>query len=332
MNPSVKTILTGLAAFAAGAALVFYFVKAQPKTDTNSPSAANSTPQMKQDAMGEVVIKFNAEMQEHLGVKTVVPAAAQWQPEVKGYGRVIDMATLTAASADLETARTASEASGKELDRLNNLPGGNISAKNLESARAAATHDKLVFESTQAKFAQDWGQQLASGGDREKILSEVVNGQSALVRIDLPAGETLPSPPASARIVALTDETKPVDGVLCSTTTGVNPQTQSQSYFFLVKDWPGASGAAVTGFLKISGEPLSGVIVPSDAVLRHEGKSWIYLQTGGGEFTRREIPLDRPAASGWFVSGDLTNRVVVVGAQTILSAESNNGGAPADND
>jgi len=334
MKPPVKIILTGIAAFAAGAVLVFYFVKAQPKTaaDAAGQSVADSAPQLKHDATGEVVITLNAETQERLGLKMTVPVAAQWQPEVKTYGRVIDPATLTAAITDLESARAAAEASGKEYDRLKNLSEENISAKNLESARTTTTHDKLAFDSTLAKFTQDWGQSLADGDDREKILSEVVSGQTALVRIDLPAGETLPSPPVSARIVALTDETKSVQGALCSTTTGVNPQTQSQSFFFLVKDWPCTSGAAVTGYLKISGDPASGTIVPVDAILRYEGKNWIYAQTGDGEFTRREISLDRPAENGWFISGDLTNRVVVVGAQTILSAESNNGSAPTDND
>jgi hypothetical protein len=334
MKTPLKIILTSLATFAAGAVLMFFFVKAQPKTaaDASGQSAADSAPQLKHDATGEVVITLNAEMQERLNLKMTVPVTAQWQPELKGYGRVIDRATLTAAVADLESARTLAEASNKEYERMKGLSEQNISAKNLESANAAATHDKLAFQSMLAKFVQDWGQSLADGDDREKILSEVVNGQTALVRIDLSAGETLPSPPASARIVALTDETKSISGTFCSATTGVNPQTQSQSFFFLVKDWPGTSGAAVTGYLKTSGDPASGVIVPSDAILRYEGKNWIYVQTGDGEFTRREIPLDRPEENGWFVSGDLTNRIVVVGAQTILSAESNNGSAPTDND
>jgi hypothetical protein len=335
MNPPVKIILTSLAAFAAGAALVFHLVKTQPETaaDAGGQSAADSAPQLKHDATGEMVITLNAEMQEHLGLKMAAPAVAQWQPEARGYGRVIDPAALTAAIADLESARTAAEASGKEFKRLKNLSEENISAKNLESARATATHDKLAFESTLAKFAQDWGQSLADGDDREKILSEVVNGTAGLVRIDLPAGETLPEPPASARIIALTDETKPVEGAPCSATTGVNPQTQSQSFFFLVKNRPLTLGSAVTGYLKMSGEPSNGVNVPSSAVLRYEGKNWVYVQTGNGEFARREIPLDRPVENGWFVSGDLTNRIVVTGAQTILSAELNNGNsAPTDGD
>jgi hypothetical protein len=154
-----------------------------------------------------------------------------------------------------------------------------------------------------------------------------LKGQTALVRVDLPPGETLPSPPPSARIVAMTDETKPVDGMLCSALVGVNPQTQSQVFFYLVKDPLLTPGAAVTGFLKVSGEPVGGVLVPSSAVLHYEGKGWIYVQTGTNAFARSEIPLDRATANGWFVSGGLTvtNRVVVGGAQAVLSAELSGG-------
>jgi hypothetical protein len=333
MSSRIKFVLAVVAAFATGGLLVFYLARhpSKPVADAGSDTSTAGESQVKHDANGETIVTLDVETQQHIALETEAPVSAQWQPEVKGYGRVIDPATLTAAITDLESARTAAEASGKEYDRLKNLSEQNISAKNLESAGAAATHDKLAFESTLAKFAQDWGQSLANGDDREKILSAVVSGQTALVRIDLPAGDTLPSPPASARIVALSDEAKSVDGTLCSTTTGVNPQTQSQSFFFLVKDQPLTPGAAVTGYLKISGEPLSGAIVPSDAVLRYEGKNWIYIQTGANEFSRLEIPLDRPLENGWFVSGDLTNRVVVSGAQTILSAELSGGNSTAGN-
>jgi hypothetical protein len=330
MNTHIKLILTGILAFAAGGLLMVYLPRhpSKPDGDDGDKGATASPGQSKRGANGETIIALDAETQERLGLKTQNPTPRQWQPEMKGYGQVIDSATLAAAVADLESARTAAAASGKDYGRLKTLAAqDNISARALEAAEATATHDRLTFESTLAKFALDWGQSLTDGETRGKVLSEVVNGRAALVRIGLPPGGILPSPPASARIVALTEETKSVAGTLCSATAGVNPQTQSQSFLFLVKDQPLTPGSAVTGFLKISGEPVSGVVVPSGAVLRYEGKGWIYVQTGTNEFTRAEIPLDRPAENGWFISGGLTatNRVVVVGAQTVLSAELSGG-------
>lgn len=273
-------------------------------------------------------LTIDAATQARIGLKMETPAAMQWQPEVKGYGHVIDPATLTAAIADLESARAAAEASGKEYERVKILASqNNSSARSLEAAKASSTHDALVFESALAKFKLDWGRALAEDGDHEKLLSQIVTGTTSLVRIDLPPGEVLPSPPASARFAALNAAPGPVRGEFFGATDGVNPQTQSQSFFFLVKKQPLPLGAAVTGFLKISGEPVSGVTVPSSAVLRYEGKGWIYVQTGDSQFLRTEIPLDRLTENGWFVSGNLspTNRIVVTGAQTILSAEMGSG-------
>jgi hypothetical protein len=69
-------------------------------------------------------------------------------------------------------------------------------------------------------------------------------------------------------------------------------------------------------------------MVPAAAVLRYEGKGWVYLQTGTNQFVRKEIPLEYPVTGGWFVpdSLPLTNGVVVTGAQAVLSAELSGGG------
>ena len=110
----------------------------------------------------------------------------------------------------------------------------------------------------------------------------------------------------------------------------VDPQTQGQGFLFLVGGEPSgfSPNAAVTAYLKIPGDSLKGVMIPSSAVVRYQGKAWVYVQTGDKEFTRREIPLDHPGASGWFVSSGVTDkdRVVASGTQTILSEELNQSG------
>jgi len=330
MNTQIKSLLVGLVAFAAGGLLMFYVVRHPPRADADDKDqAATTSPvQLKHTASGESILVIDTATQERLGLKIENPVALKWQPEVKGFGSVIDPATLSTAVADLESARTAAEASGRESNRLKTLAEqNNASARVLEAARATSTHDQLGFESTRAKFALDWGNWLADQTNLATLVQQLSGGEATFIRVDLPAGQVLPSPPASARIVALTDETKSVNGELFSATVGVNPTTQSQSFFYLVKNQPLTPGAAVTGFLQISGSPLDGVIVSSAAVLRYEGKGWIYVQNGSNDFTRTEISLDHPAENGWFVSGNLTatNRVVVGGAQTVLSAELSGG-------
>ena len=111
----------------------------------------------------------------------------------------------------------------------------------------------------------------------------------------------------------------------------MDPQTQQQGILFAAaKSSPNqiTPGEAVTAYIKTTGEPVNGLVVPAGAVLRHEGKGWVYVQTETNKFQRVEIPLNRLGDDGWFVSENLsaTNCIVTSGAQTILSAELSGGG------
>ena len=279
---------------------------------------------VKRGSEGGTIIALDADTQKRIGLAVTNLAATQWQPEVKGYGRVIDPATLAAAVADLEAARTAADVSSKEFDRLKSLADqNNVSAKSLEEAGAAATRDRLAFESARAKFATGWGRRLSENAT--EMLDSLATGGTTLFRIDLPSGE-ISSAPRGARILSVNDDAVFNDADFFDAGTGVDPQTQMQSFLFKGGKSQLKPGAAVEGFISIEGEPASGVEIPAGAVLRHEGKAWIYLQTGEGEFSRREIS-DFSSSGGWFVRGlSATNRVVITGAQTILSAELSSGG------
>ncbi len=91
-----------------------------------------------------------------------------------------------------------------------------------------------------------------------EIISLMASNQAALVRLDLPAGENLSTPPLSAQILLATSETNPVSADFLDTMPGVDPQFQGQSYLFLVNGQSLPPNAAVSGFLKIPGEPLTG--------------------------------------------------------------------------
>jgi multidrug efflux pump subunit AcrA (membrane-fusion protein) len=144
------------------------------------------------------------------------------------------------------------------------------------------------------------------------------------VRIDLPAGESMPGPPAGARIFNLSGVSTEADylgGAL-----SVDPQTLGQGSMLIVKtnSLKLVPGEAITGFLKVPGEPLTGVMLPSEAIIRTEGSGWVYvLNSGGDQFTRTRVQLDHPIETGWFVTSGVTTNdyVVVSGAQILLSEE-----------
>lgn len=65
---------------------------------------------------GETVIKLDAEAVKRVGVKVEPLAAADFSPEAKGFGRVLDPAPLTALVSELATVQLAVENAAHELE------------------------------------------------------------------------------------------------------------------------------------------------------------------------------------------------------------------------
>ena len=331
MKRAFLVVIFVAAGFAAG---VFWMEKhaAAPPAAGESPAAAPAPadeeaagPQVSRDTNGNVVITMSDEMQGDLGILVKSPAAFQMNPELKGYGRVLDPAPLAALMTELASAVAAYTASSRELTRLKTLEGqGNASARALQTAEAAAARDLVALQSAKERVALSWGKEVADQKDLPGFVQSLTSMQAALIRIDLPVGETLQSPPAGARIATLSGNS--ADAQALGMAPSTDPQMQGQGFIFLLK--PNslrlAPGGAVVGYLKMPGEPLAGVIVPRDAVVRTEGAGWTYvLNAAGDAFTRIEVPLDHPTEAGWFMAKGLTanNYVVVTGAQQLLSLE-----------
>jgi len=300
-----------------------------PAADKSAENSAGPASRVRHGSNGEIVVTLDKASQEQMGLKVEAIVSTQINPEVKGYGRVLDPAALAAAAGDFTAARAANEASQAELKRLRALAAqNNASERALEAAAAAAARDQAQFESSRLKLVAGWGGAIAERQDLPAFIQSLGSLETALVRIDLPAGESPKSPPVKARLVTLSDEA--IEAGFLGMAPLVDPQTQSQGYIFLVQSNPVklAPGAAVTGYLQVSGEPLAGFVVPRPAVIRHEGEAWIYLESDGTNFVRRQISLQYPMESGWFVSGGVAagDVVVVAGAQTVFSEELNHSG------
>lgn len=281
--------------------------------------------QVTRDEKGNVVIKIGDEMQGNMGLLVAQPAAVQWSPELKGHGRVFDPATVSAAVGDWISARGAAEASQKELARLRTLAEqDNASIRALEAANVAATRDAALAEVARARLQATTSKVIAERPELAAFARSLASGESALVRIDLPAGGTSPSPSGDARVVTLSGDS--VAAEFLGEAAGVDPQTQSRGLILLVKANSSrlVAGEAVTGYLKVSGEPLTGVIIPREAVVRTDGAGWVYVADSSGEgYVRTEIALGHPTDAGWFVTKEVTatNHIVVTGAAQLLSEE-----------
>ena len=301
----------------------------KPKAD----AAADSKP----DAPADTGVTIDADTQTRLGLVTGSPTVADWQPELKAYGQVLDRAPLSDALLELNRSKIALDSSRVELDRAKALQAqNNISQRALQDIETTYNQNFSAAQAAYLKIRQTWGPEIARltgdivlppGTERKPNpqLTALTDG-SSLVRVDLPVGERLPELKGAVRLVPLAGKVAPVNGICFDRLPVMDPQTQQQS-ILCVADGADAQklipGEAVTAYVKIAGNPVSGVVVPAGAVLRYQGATWIYVQTGTNRFSRAAITLDKSAENGWFVSDDLaaTNHIVVTGAQTVLSAE-----------
>ena len=324
----MKKIILVIIVVAVAAGLIWGLLKMRgekngEKEHDKPPEAAAK---VEHSTNGETTITLDAETQKRIGLQVATATATNLNREIKGYGRVLDPAPLAALTADLVSANFAAAASIPEFERLKTLnEQNNASTRALQMAEANARRDQMLVQSTRDKIISSWGKAVARQNDLPAFVRSLTSLESVILRIDLPAGETLNAPPNGARLVSLLTEDKSADADFLGPAPVVDAQTQGQGFLFLVKmnSLGLTPGAALTAFLKISSEPLAGVLVPRSAVVRYDDKSWVYVQTTSAKYVRHEISIVQSTEQGWFVSSGLTanNQLVVAGAQMLLSEE-----------
>jgi hypothetical protein len=323
-------VVLGLALGAAGTViLVKYpavadFLKLPEAEKEPAPEAPAEESFVQHDPNGQSLIKLDPNEQTRMGLKVALLQAAQAPSEVRGFGRVLDPAPLAALVTEGATAQAALQASTKEYERVKTLfaQGQNASARALETAEATLNKDRVALESVQLRLLAGWGKEIASRTDLPAFVASLAARQAALVRVDVPLGDQPKTPPIGGRVAPVGAPDNVMEAQMVGPAPTTDPQAQTEGYLFLAKTGALTPGAALVAWLALPGEPRSGVIVPRDAVLRHAGETFVYLQTDDA-FRRKAVILERPIGSGWFSEKDLTpqGKVVVVGAQELLSEE-----------
>jgi hypothetical protein len=144
----------------------------------------------------------------------------------------------------------------------------------------------------------------------------------------VPIGQNAPPDAARALIEAVGFEDLPLWGERIAVGSSVDPRVQSVSLVFHLKQTrPGLRpGLAVTARISLSGAARRGYLVPRAAVVHFRGKKYVYIEKGSGVFERREIEAPEPVDGGYFTTVlREEDRVVVTGAQALLSEENRSG-------
>ena len=287
-----------------------------------------SESRVKRGTNGNPVITLEEDIQKTIGLEIAPLAAAERKPEVQGFGKVLDISPLVSVLSEFSSADAALKASEAEVQRLKTLAAqGNAAPRAVQTAEAAAAHDKTQMESARLRLLASWGGAIAEQKDLPALVQALASQKMALVQINMTAEAMLHTngAPLGARLLRLPTGTPPVAAEFLGAAPVVDAQFQGQGYLFLVRSNSAglAPGQMVSGYVIYPGEPETGVNIPSAAIVRYNGTAWIYAPISPTQFERREVPLVSPTTNGWFAQAPFTSadKVVVAGAHQLLSEE-----------
>ena len=159
------------------------------------------------------------------------------------------------------------------------------------------------------------------------MVASLASGRAALVRIDSSGGVGQASLTTAALDLGVLGT---VTARILGPARTADPRLQSPGLIALVSGSRASllsSGLSVP--VRLGGAARSGVLVPSSAILRVEGATWVYVQSGN-DLVRRRLNGMTPVAGGLFVTGGLRagERIATHGAAALYAAEK--GGGPAE--
>ena len=282
----------------------------------------------------DFVVKLEKAKWKALGLEMAEPLKAELKPQRVAFGRVLDPTPIVTLDGELAAADAALRASRAEYERTQALlkSGEGMSRKVGETAEAQFRSDEIKADGLRRRALLEWGGTFPAPDAvrRRTFVEQLVAGESALVRVDLLPGDALAEQPTGARLSVLGREDQPIETATIAPAADADPKTQAQGFILRVDQPPFAlrPGMALTAWLELPQKPRTGFAVPRSAVLRHDGRAWVYVQEEEEKFVRKAVKLETPldGEKGWFVSaedggvrGD--DLLVVTGAQALLSEE-----------
>ncbi len=295
---------------------------------------------------GKTYVVLGSEAIRMNGIEAVTLTETSYRLTTTAYGTVImpqvfadDAAGYSSALASYRAAISKRNASQKEYQRLKTLYATkDVSDKVLQAARAQYEADDAAAQSTaqtlqasKTKIIQKWGETI-SGWIFNSTDKSLVTGKDLMIQAALPTGETVSG--INEGIVNLSDGIN-VKARFISTSPTSDPLVQGVAYLFVVPAMGSAilPGTNVTVYIE-AGKQMSGVVIPSSAVVWAQGVPWVYIESGTGEFIRQLISTDEPAAGGFFITGVLKpgDKIVSKSAQLLLSIEFSSQIQTGDND
>lgn len=287
---------------------------------------------------GDYILTVGRRSQRLSGISTQKLSAAKDSPSIKAYGEVLDLQQLTSLVTSYEAAKAASMKSIFQLEisrnkytraRLLFRSTKYVSLEQLQDARAAFYSDLADSESAfenlsglKGQIMEEWGERISNlAASSSSFMRRLMSNEISMMLVTIQEPARSYKAPGTALVRAIDGNL--IEAHLISMSPVSNPQIQGVSYFY---EAPSSSslpaGTNIVAYLD-GGKKMSGVSVPSSAVVWYNGTPWIFLKTGAESFVRKGISLTIPTAKGWFIDKGVKpgEEVVVNGAQLLLSQE-----------
>ncbi len=291
---------------------------------------------------GISIINLSTAVQKNSGIRTTKVDTTQFSGEIKSFGNVVALDTLTDARADYLTLQTelraVNQSNKQNLIQYKKLKILNADDKNV-SDRAVQEAFVLV-NANQAKInaltlqirnlrnstLSVWGEKLSKLAFSQELgpqLQGLLKRNRVLVRASLPHGIPKPKTGDTITISALNNTNEPITAQYISAATQADTNGLGKTFNYSAPSESLRLGMRVNVELTgVKQENSNGVIIPSDAVVWYAGEPWAYFKEGDAQFVRKPISADTELDTGWFnqnISED--SQVVISGAQLLLSEE-----------
>ena len=343
MKKLANFILTVCVVLGLGWTLWIGVRKQKEKPKTEEEAAASGAPKEEEPKQEDYVVKLEKEKWQALDLEKGEPEKTVLTPQRVAFGSVLDPSAIVTLDGDLASAEAALAASRAQFERSQELfkNGENLARKAFETSEAQFRADQIKTDGLRRSAMLQWGATFSAldAAARREFVERLVRGDSALIRVDILPGDVLAELPKSARVLVLGREEQPIETQNITPAADVDAKTQAQGFILRVDKpvFPLRPGMALTAWLELPQKPRAGFAVPRSAVLRHDGRAWVYVQEEEEKFVRKPVTLDTPldGDKGWFIAegGGIKadDLLVTTGAQSLLSEELKaQGGGGAD--
>lgn len=308
---------------------------AQPQSDKSNSGSTDPSRTANSD---QPAVKLTSSQQGQVGLEIAVVQAAPHPEQFRAYGAVLDISRITEltnsyanAQAQLQTAQAKLEVAKSAYDRIKNLvDSASLPKKEVETAEGTLRVDKAALTAAESQLRtlaataqQEWGPVIGRGiVERSPAVVRLIERDQFLIQVTLPPGVTVTGTPGTALAQAPTRNAN-IDLQYISPATRTDPRIQGLSYFFSAPGDSGLLPGMNTTVYVPSGNIYEGVFIEDTAIVRWQGRSWVYLRVSPDTFRRHPISMDQPVSDDDYVVRDIPSgsEIVMRGAQVLLSEE-----------